>query len=245
MDDTTSTPEIPPAAVAAVNSARDSPPIQAGAGSDFLLPPATSNYLVSASARTSYTRVDLSNPDAGEAGQNPVDMEGDRNLQPAQGAAMHDQSQEPQELEPAVPHEPQVSLTFLLVSGQRKTVTYDAATTIVRVKELVWNGWPSEWQEERPPSPSYLRVLYLGKILQDDDTLIKVGFPTHTPASSQSSPPPTPPPCTIVHLSIRAYAPPGSEDAPKKGRRRRSEAGGVSDEGANEGAGCCSSCVIC
>lgn len=30
----------------------------------------------------------------------------------------------------------------------------------------------SEWQDERPPSPSYLRVLYLGKMLQDDETLI-------------------------------------------------------------------------
>lgn len=30
---------------------------------------------------------------------------------------------------------------------------------------------PAEWQDERPPAPSYLRVLYLGKILQDDDTL--------------------------------------------------------------------------
>lgn len=29
----------------------------------------------------------------------------------------------------------------------------------------------SEWQDERPPAPSYLRILYLGKILQDDDTL--------------------------------------------------------------------------
>lgn len=28
-----------------------------------------------------------------------------------------------------------------------------------------------EWQDERPPAPSYLRVLYLGKMLLDDDTL--------------------------------------------------------------------------
>lgn len=28
-----------------------------------------------------------------------------------------------------------------------------------------------DWQSERPPSPSYLRILYLGKILQDEDTL--------------------------------------------------------------------------
>jgi hypothetical protein len=36
-----------------------------------------------------------------------------------------------------------------------------------------WLYYPlePEWQDERPPAPSYLRILYLGKILQDDDTL--------------------------------------------------------------------------
>lgn len=29
----------------------------------------------------------------------------------------------------------------------------------------------SEWQDERPPAPSYMRLLYLGKMLQDDETL--------------------------------------------------------------------------
>jgi hypothetical protein len=30
----------------------------------------------------------------------------------------------------------------------------------------------SDWQDERPPAPSYLRVLYLGRMLQDDETLV-------------------------------------------------------------------------
>jgi hypothetical protein len=71
-------------------------------------------------------------------------------------------------------------------------MSFDPETTIGRVKELVWNTWPegvcvpifvlfrahitslvidNEWQSERPPAPSYLRLLYLGKMLQDDDTL--------------------------------------------------------------------------
>lgn len=29
------------------------------------------------------------------------------------------------------------------------------------------------WLDERPPAPSYFRILYLGKILQDDDSLIR------------------------------------------------------------------------
>ncbi|KAH9939190.1 ubiquitin-related domain-containing protein, partial [Amylocystis lapponica] len=66
----------------------------------------------------------------------------------------------------------QVSLTFLLISGRRRTMSFDPQTTVGRVKELAWNAWPSaEWQDERPPAPSYFRILYLGKILQDDDTL--------------------------------------------------------------------------
>jgi len=247
MDDAnttaTSTPEIPPGAVAA-SGARNSP-LPATATSDTLQPPTANLSLLSASARTSYTRVDLAPADVPGVSENLVAAEGIAQTQEGDCSG-HDQLQEPQGVEPVVPHEPQVSLTFLLVSGKRKTLSYDAETTIVRVKELVWNAWPSEWQDERPPSPSYFRLLYLGKILQDDDTLTKVGFPTHIPPSTQASRPMTPPPSTIVHLSIRAYAPPGSEDAPKKkGRRRRNDSGGAPDENGLEDAGCCSSCVIC
>ncbi|KIJ99334.1 hypothetical protein K443DRAFT_102472 [Laccaria amethystina LaAM-08-1] len=70
-----------------------------------------------------------------------------------------------------VPQTPQTFLTFLLISGRRRTMSFEPETTIGRVKELVWNGWPGDWQDERPPAPSYLRILYLGKMLQDDDTL--------------------------------------------------------------------------
>lgn len=38
---------------------------------------------------------------------------------------------------------PQVALTFLLISGSRRTMTFDPETTVGRVKELVWNAWPS------------------------------------------------------------------------------------------------------
>lgn len=69
-------------------------------------------------------------------------------------------------------------------------MSFEPETGIGRVKELIWNAWPtgkptfhgldifcillmngSDWQEEKPPAPSYLRVLYLGKMLLDDDTL--------------------------------------------------------------------------
>lgn len=31
----------------------------------------------------------------------------------------------------------------------------------------------TDWQDEHPPAPSHLRVLYLGKVLQDDETLTR------------------------------------------------------------------------
>jgi len=45
-------------------------------------------------------------------------------------------------LEP-VPQTPQTLLTFLLVSGRRRTMSFEPDTTVGRVKELVWNAWPS------------------------------------------------------------------------------------------------------
>ncbi|GBE87700.1 hypothetical protein SCP_1103770 [Sparassis crispa] len=152
------------------------------------------------SARTSYTRVDVSATD------DALGVDDD---------LVHDHEQ-------AAPH-PQVAVTFLLVSGRRRTMSFDPETTVGRVKELAWNAWPNEWQDERPPAPSFLRILYLGKILQDDDTLTQLSFPTWPPSSDaaylSTSPTSQPPPATIVHLSIRAYAPHGADDAPKKKRR--------------------------
>lgn len=89
------------------------------------------------------------------------------------------------------PASPQVIMTFLLISGTRRGMSFDPSTTVGRVKELVWNAWPGgvynksrillQWDaergldcpanEEKPPAPNYLRILYLGKILQDEDTL--------------------------------------------------------------------------
>jgi len=42
-----------------------------------------------------------------------------------------------------VPQTPQAFVTFLLVSGKRRTMSFEPETTIGRVKELIWNAWPS------------------------------------------------------------------------------------------------------
>jgi len=42
-----------------------------------------------------------------------------------------------------IPQTPQVYVTFLVISGKRRTLAFDPCTTIARVKELAWNSWPS------------------------------------------------------------------------------------------------------
>ncbi|TDL24574.1 hypothetical protein BD410DRAFT_94919 [Rickenella mellea] len=174
-----------------------------------------------------------------------------------------------------IPPTPQTAITFLLVSGSRRTMSFDPETTIGRVKELVWNAWPTDWKDEQPPAPSYLRILYLGKILQDEDTLAKLSFASSIPSAPPTNPTKSSrnhnsnsnnPPPTIVHLSIRPYAPPSEDDSAlkKKAQKaaRRALGRSVSSAGALEGggtvvgaatvggetvdeggAGCC--CVIC
>lgn len=42
-----------------------------------------------------------------------------------------------------VPQSPQTTLTFLLVNGRRKTMGFEPDMAVGRVKDLVWNAWPS------------------------------------------------------------------------------------------------------
>ena len=55
----------------------------------------------------------------------------------------------------------------------------------------------ADWQEERPPAPAYIRILYLGKVLQDNDTLSSAclllsPIPPHHPPSLVSANQPFP-----------------------------------------------------
>ena len=68
--------------------------------------------------------------------------------------------------------DPQITLTFLLISGQRRTLSFPEETTVARVKEILWNTWSAELQGEQPPAPSFLRLLHLGKIWTDDVRLV-------------------------------------------------------------------------
>lgn len=84
------------------------------------------------SARTSRTRVDYVSTHPGSvADAENYSLEGD-------------QPDEPQvDQVPEAPPEPQTSVTFLLISGRRRTMSFQPELTVGRVKELVWNSWPT------------------------------------------------------------------------------------------------------
>jgi hypothetical protein len=68
---------------------------------------------------------------------------------------------------------PKVHLRVLIISGQYHVFSFEPETTVGRVKELIWSMWPSEWTAPaQPPAPSWLKVLYSGRVLADDSTLL-------------------------------------------------------------------------
>jgi len=153
------------------------------------------------------------------------------------------------DMEPTpIPKTPKVSITLLLVSGRRRTVEFEPKTSIGELKEIVWSTWPSDWSDELPPSAAFLRILYLGRILTDETSLTSLNLPE-------------PPESTVVHVSVRSFAPTSSDEdmkkKPKKRGTRRGRSTGT-DAGVNgadvinggeledEGSrGCCGGCIIC
>ncbi|ELU45214.1 ribosomal l18ae/LX domain-containing protein [Rhizoctonia solani AG-1 IA] len=75
--------------------------------------------------------------------------------------------------EPAAPapDPTDISVTFLLISGDRQQMHFAPTMTFGRVKEAFWGAWTPENPDTKPPSPSFLRVLHMGKVLSDDQTL--------------------------------------------------------------------------
>ena len=87
--------------------------------------------MLSPSARTSFTRVDV-----GAEGEVDGYASGPTNVTGSEGEVFSTTS-------PVMPQIPQVSLTFLTVCGKRRTMSFEAQTTIGQVKELVCNAWPN------------------------------------------------------------------------------------------------------
>ncbi|KAK3353691.1 ubiquitin-related domain-containing protein [Lasiosphaeria hispida] len=90
--------------------------------------------------------------------------------------------------------------------------------SVYKLKELILREWREEW-EGKPASPSSIRLIFFGKLLDDKEQLKKYQFSADSP--------------NIVHMSVRP-ADMMEEDEAAKGKT--SSRDGRSREG---GGGCC------
>ncbi|RSH78262.1 uncharacterized protein EHS24_002727 [Apiotrichum porosum] len=135
---------------------------------------------------------------------------------------------------PAPEPTPMVHVRVLIISGQNHTFSFEPETTVGRMKELIWSMWPSEWTSPaQPPNPSWLRVLYAGRVLSDDSTLTS----NNLPASMTASLP------TVIHLSVRSFSIRGEDDAKKGLHRISTRTSTHRNQHSEEDVGGCS-CVI-
>lgn len=96
---------------------------------------------------------------------------------------------------------PTLSITLMLTTGARHPYKIDekylssrkvearstatgafdpTALSGYQLKELIWTDWRGEW-EPRPTSPSSIRLIILGRMIEDK-TALKGGISRHTPA---------------------------------------------------------------
>ncbi|KAG8425248.1 hypothetical protein J3458_001973 [Metarhizium acridum] len=95
--------------------------------------------------------------------------------------------------------------------------------SIYTLKELILREWRSDW-EAKPASPSSIRLIHFGKLLDDKEQLKKYQFSTESP--------------NVVHMSIRPQD--LDEEEPKSGSKNLP--GGSGDGQRSRPGGMC--CVI-
>ncbi|KAL6896445.1 ubiquitin-related domain-containing protein [Trichoderma evansii] len=137
---------------------------------------------------------------------------------------------------------PVCNITLLLASGGRHPYKIDAkylsrrhvampdkdesgnpdpfSISIYTLKELILREWRSDW-EAKPASPSSIRLIHFGKLLDDKEQLKKYQFSPDSP--------------NVVHMSIRPQD--LDEEEPKSGSKSL-PAGAADGDGAREGR-CC------
>ncbi|KAF2002864.1 ubiquitin-like protein [Amniculicola lignicola CBS 123094] len=132
---------------------------------------------------------------------------------------------------------PVVLITLLLTTGARhpykidekylkkRSVNVDAMDpyniSVYTLKELIWRDWREEW-ESRPTSPSSIRLIHFGRMLDDKSPLKECRFQTEAP--------------NVVHMTVKPSELIDDDDTKGgKGGNRR-------DDGEEIHAGC--RCVI-
>ncbi|KAF2472236.1 ubiquitin-like protein [Lindgomyces ingoldianus] len=132
---------------------------------------------------------------------------------------------------------PVVVITLLLTTGARhpykidekylkkRNVNVDAMDpyniSVYTLKELIWRDWREEW-EPRPTSPSSIRLIHFGRMLDDKSPLKECRFQTEAP--------------NVVHMTVKPQEVVDEEDA------KTGKGGGRRDGEEEVHAGC--RCVI-
>ncbi|ODA77694.1 hypothetical protein RJ55_06296 [Drechmeria coniospora] len=138
---------------------------------------------------------------------------------------------------------PVCNITLLLTSGGRHPYKLDAkylarrnvvvpdetesgrpdpfSISVYTLKELILREWRSDW-EAKPASPSSIRLIHFGKLLDDKEQLKKYQFGTESP--------------NVIHMSIRPAD--LDDEAPKSGSKSLA-AGSADGQRAGGGSRCC------
>ena len=90
--------------------------------------------------------------------------------------------------------------------------------SVYKLKELILREWRDEW-DGKPASPSSIRLIHFGKLLDDKEQLKKYQFSRESP--------------NVVHMSVKP-AEMLEEDEGTKGK-----GSGKDGRGSNSGGGCC------
>ncbi|KAJ5098715.1 hypothetical protein N7532_005716 [Penicillium argentinense] len=109
---------------------------------------------------------------------------------------------------------PSLVITLLLTTGSRHPFTIDGkylrkrsvsvenndpfAMSVYTLKELIWREWRSDW-ETRPSSPSSIRLISFGKLLDDKSPLSDSKFNKDAP--------------NVVHMTVKPQEVVDEEDA--------------------------------
>ncbi|KAF4950398.1 hypothetical protein FGADI_8217 [Fusarium gaditjirri] len=137
---------------------------------------------------------------------------------------------------------PVCTITLLLTSGSRHPYKIDAkylsrrsvdipdqtesglpdpfSISVYTLKELILREWRSDW-EAKPASPSSIRLIHFGKLLDDKEQLKKYQLSTESP--------------NVVHMSIRPQD--LDEEEPKAGNKNLSSSSG--DGQRSRDSNCC------
>ncbi|KAJ6444555.1 pro-apoptotic serine protease [Purpureocillium lavendulum] len=138
---------------------------------------------------------------------------------------------------------PVCNITLLLTSGSRHPYKLDAkylarrnvtmpeetesgqpdpfSISVYTLKELILREWRSDW-EAKPASPSSIRLIHFGKLLDDKEQLKKYQFSTEAP--------------NVIHMSIRPAD--LDEEEPKSGSKHLPSGSGDGQR-SRGGSNCC------